>query len=227
MKHRVLEVEMLEDRCTPSTVGLTGSSGLGNSSLAPTLSNGLPASFAPELVAPNGGLTIAPFFNFAAPSTENIAEFPTPAGSLLLDSVLTGNATPGTSVSGIPTAFDVANVEARAPASLEPSVLGSLAFAGLLVANPAGVPSTVAFPLPSYYNSLPLYDTAVAVPDSVEFESLSPFVSGGLGRASYEGSDGASMTAAPIKPPALPPHAAAPIFSPYLMLDLSADEGTR
>jgi hypothetical protein len=248
--HRKLEVEVLEDRCTPS---------VGPSFFpAPVaaLPNGVPTSQAPTLVQPNGSLTVARYFNFAAPSFLNQAEIPLPSNNLILQSNQLNTESPGTFATEIsPWGFNVNNsptletnvfgtpeqatilmanlgqfslpglTEMDIAANLGrdetilfrpavtdlgmgPSQLGSPTAPQVLLSVLAGIPLTVPFPLPSYYEALPLYDTgdtAIAEPSSVEFESFSPFTTGGMVRGSYEGGNGPGLFAAQVKPPAVPP----------------------
>lgn len=239
VNRRVLEVEVLENRCTPSTVPSTllSSAPL----IGPKLPNGTPSSQAATLVQPNGSLTVAQLFNFAAPSPLNQAEIPFPNNNLILQSEQLNTESPGMFASEISSnGFNVNNGEAletnvlgtpaeafsalagfglysipglpgvnvAAGLGMEMTLMRSQALAELVLTESAGLPSTVPFPLPSYYDAMPVYDTgdtAIAEPSYIEFESFSPFMAGGLVRSSYEGGNGAGLYAPPTRPTATPP----------------------
>lgn len=216
---RRLEVEILEDRCTPaglfsgSEQGLLDALGFaGNANLSAGLASTITA--AAEFVGPAGDLTRPPLFNLLAPAPgENLTEFPTPAVSLLPNDALLSHTGAGmffleggSSLLDVNGLAEPINSSPTVPASgTDPGAL--LTGSALSETDAAGVPSTVPFPLPSYYFAMPLYDPSASVPTNVEFESLSPFTFDGMGRCSYEGSDGAGRYVnhpLPI-PPASPP----------------------
>ncbi len=136
---RVPEIEVLEDRCTPAII-----SPIFSSSTPPpqtVLPNGTPASQAPTLTQPNGALTIASFFNFAAPSQYNLDEIPLPNVSLILQSNLPGNFSGGMpSGSLAPTAFNVNNATALETASIGTPAQAAYVLAALGYVSVPGLP---------------------------------------------------------------------------------------